>query len=75
MPLSLDASWEPDIWGRVRRSVEAGEAAAQASAADLAAARLSIQAELVQDYLQLRITDAQKTCSCIRRRNTARRLH
>ena len=58
--LVLDASWEPDIWGRVRRSVEAGEAAAQASAADLAAARLSIQAELVQDYLQLRITDAQK---------------
>jgi NodT family efflux transporter outer membrane factor (OMF) lipoprotein len=58
--LLLDASWEPDIWGRVRRSVEANEAAAQASAADLAAARLSIQAELVQDYLQLRIADAQK---------------
>ncbi|MFA5914719.1 MAG: efflux transporter outer membrane subunit [Burkholderiales bacterium] len=58
--VALDASWEPDIWGRVQRSVEAGEAAAQASAADLAAARLSIQAELVQDYLQLRITDAQK---------------
>lgn len=58
--LTLDASWEPDIWGRVQRSVEAGEAAAQASAADLAAARLSIQAELVQDYLQLRVTDAQK---------------
>jgi len=58
--LTLDASWEPDIWGRVQRSVEAGEAAAQASAADLAGARLSIQAELVQDYLQLRITDAQK---------------
>jgi len=58
--LTLDTSWEPDIWGRVRRSVEAGEAAAQASAADLAAARLSIEAELVQDYLQLRVTDAQK---------------
>jgi len=58
--LNLDASWEPDIWGRVQRSVEAGEAAARASAADLAAARLSIQAELVQDYLQLRVTDAQK---------------
>ena len=56
----LDAGWEPDIWGRVRRSVEAGEARAQASAADLAAARLSIQTELVQNYLQLRITDAQK---------------
>ncbi|CAG4885189.1 Outer membrane component of tripartite multidrug resistance system [Georgfuchsia toluolica] len=58
--LLLDASWEPDIWGRVRRSVEAGAAAAQAGAADMAAVRLSIQSELVQDYLQLRITDAQK---------------
>lgn len=58
--LALDAGWEPDLWGRVQRSVEAGEASAQASAADLAAARLSIQAELVQDYLQLRISDAQK---------------
>jgi NodT family efflux transporter outer membrane factor (OMF) lipoprotein len=58
--LMLDASWEPDIWGHVQRSVEAGQAAAQASAADLAAARLSIQAELVQDYLQLRVTDAEK---------------
>ena len=58
--LALNASWEPDLWGRVQRSVEAGEAAAQASAADLAAARLSIQAELVQDYLLLRTTDAQK---------------
>jgi NodT family efflux transporter outer membrane factor (OMF) lipoprotein len=58
--LALDAAWEPDLWGRVRREVEAGEASAQASAADLAAARLSVQAELVQDYLQLRVTDAQK---------------
>ncbi len=58
--LGLDASWEPDLWGQVRRSVEAGEATAQASAADLAAARLSIEAELVQDYLQLRITDADQ---------------
>jgi NodT family efflux transporter outer membrane factor (OMF) lipoprotein len=58
--LNLSASWEPDIWGRVQRSVEAGEAGAEASAADLAAARLSIQAALVQDYLQLRVTDAQK---------------
>jgi NodT family efflux transporter outer membrane factor (OMF) lipoprotein len=58
--LSLSASWEPDIWGRVQRLVEAGEANAEASAADLAAARLSIQAVLVQDYLQLRVIDAQK---------------
>lgn len=58
--LALDASWEPDLWGRVRRSVEAGTANAQASAADLAAARLTIQAELVQDYLQLRVSDAER---------------
>jgi NodT family efflux transporter outer membrane factor (OMF) lipoprotein len=55
----LSASWEPDLWGRVSRSVEASAASAQASAADLAAARLSIQAALVQDYLQLRISDVQ----------------
>ena len=55
--LSLGASWEPDLWGSVRRSVEAGQAGSQASADDLAAARLSIQAALAQDYLQLRVTD------------------
>jgi NodT family efflux transporter outer membrane factor (OMF) lipoprotein len=44
----------------VRRAAEAGAAAAQASAADLAAARLTIQAELVQDYLQLRVSDAER---------------
>lgn len=53
----VEASWEPDIWGGVRRAAQAGEAGAEASAADLAAARLSIQATLVQDYLQLRSTD------------------
>jgi len=58
--LGAQASWEPDIWGSVRRSVEAGEAGAQASAADLAAARLSIQALVAQDYLQLRVTDLLK---------------
>jgi NodT family efflux transporter outer membrane factor (OMF) lipoprotein len=55
--LGLAASWEPDLWGSVRRGAEAGEAGAQASADDLAAARLSIQTTLVQDYLALRITD------------------
>jgi NodT family efflux transporter outer membrane factor (OMF) lipoprotein len=57
---SLDASWEPDLWGAVRRSVQASDANTQASAAQLAAARLSVQATLAQDYLQLRITDQQK---------------
>jgi NodT family efflux transporter outer membrane factor (OMF) lipoprotein len=58
--LSLDASWEIDLWGRVRRQVEAGEASAQASAADVQVLRLSIQAELAQDYFQLRTLDAQQ---------------
>ncbi|OZI67039.1 efflux transporter outer membrane subunit [Bordetella genomosp. 11] len=57
---TLDASWEPDLWGAVRRSVEASNATAQSSAAQLAAARLSVQAALAQDYLQLRVTDEQK---------------
>ena len=58
--VGLNASWEADIWGRVRRSVEAGDATSEAGAASLAAARLSIQATLAQDYLQLRVTDLQK---------------
>ncbi len=55
--LGFAASWQPDLWGSVRRSVEAGNAGAQASADDLAGAQLSIQAAVVQDYLQLRVTD------------------
>ena len=58
--LSLDAGWEIDLWGRVRRQVESSTASAQASAADLQALRLSLQAELAQNYFQLRIADAQK---------------
>ncbi len=58
--LPVDVSWEPDVWGRVRRSVEASQANAQASEADLGAVRLSDQAELAQDYFQLRTLDAQK---------------
>ncbi len=56
--LSLDANWELDLWGRVRRSIESNEASAQASAGDLGAAKLSAQAELAQDYLLLRVQDA-----------------
>ena len=55
--IALQAGWEPDLWGGVRRAAEAGEAGSQASADDLAAARLSIQALLAQDYFQLRTTD------------------
>jgi NodT family efflux transporter outer membrane factor (OMF) lipoprotein len=57
--VGLNASWEPDLWGAVRRSVEAGEASARASADDLAAARLSVQSSLVQDYVQLRAIDLE----------------
>ncbi len=49
--------WEIDVWGRIRREVEASYASAQASAADLAAARLSVQSALATDYLDLRIND------------------
>ena len=58
--LPVDVSWEPDVWGRVRRMVEASQANAQASAADLGATQLSLQGELAQDYFQLRTLDAQK---------------
>lgn len=58
--LSLGASWEPDVWGRLRAGVESAAASAQASAADLASARLSAQGELVLDYFSLRSIDAQR---------------
>jgi NodT family efflux transporter outer membrane factor (OMF) lipoprotein len=57
---SLQAAWEPDLWGSVRRQVEAADSSAQASAADLAAARLAVQAAVVNNYLQLRLLDQQK---------------
>lgn len=53
----LEGSWAPDIWGKLRRTVEADVATAQASAADLALARLSMQATLAQDYIGLRTSD------------------
>ena len=58
--LPVDVSWELDVWGRIRRTVESNEASAQASAADLEAATLSARAELAQDYFQLRSLDGQK---------------
>ncbi|MGV8059175.1 MAG: efflux transporter outer membrane subunit [Smithellaceae bacterium] len=58
--VALNASWELDVWGKVRRQVEAGTASAEASFADLQAMRLSMQAELALNYFQLRTLDAQK---------------
>ena len=58
--LPVDVSWELDVWGRIRRSVESNEASAQASAADLVAARLSARAEVAQDYFLIESLDAQK---------------
>lgn len=58
--LPFDASWEPDLWGRIRNTVSASAFEAQATAADLENIRLSVQAELAFDYYQLRAFDAQK---------------
>jgi NodT family efflux transporter outer membrane factor (OMF) lipoprotein len=58
--LPFDFSYEVDLWGRVRRTVNVSREEAQASAADLATATLSIQAELAYDYFELRSADAQK---------------
>jgi len=57
--IALGASWEPDLWGGIRRNIESNRDLAQASDADLAAARLSVQATLAQTYLLVRVQDAQ----------------
>ncbi|MEO8135950.1 MAG: efflux transporter outer membrane subunit [Betaproteobacteria bacterium] len=60
LALPLDVSWELDVWGRVRRTVESSEANAQALAADLETARLSLQAELAVNYFLLRGIDSER---------------
>jgi NodT family efflux transporter outer membrane factor (OMF) lipoprotein len=57
--VSVGATWAPDVWGRVRRAIEGASATAQASAGDVANAKLSAQAELATDYLQLRADDEE----------------
>lgn len=57
--LGLTASWELDLWGRISAGVSAAQASAQASADDLAAARLSLQAAVAQTYFSLRAAEAQ----------------
>lgn len=57
--IPLNISWEPDFWGRVRRQIESSTASAQASAADLANTRLSLQGMLAASFFQLRGIDLQ----------------
>jgi NodT family efflux transporter outer membrane factor (OMF) lipoprotein len=58
--LPFDASWEPDLWGRIRNTVRVSAYEAQATVGDLQNVRLSVEAELAFDYYQLRALDAQK---------------
>jgi NodT family efflux transporter outer membrane factor (OMF) lipoprotein len=58
--LPFDLSYEVDLWGRIRRTVAAARAEAQASAGDLATTTLSMQAELAYDYFELRSADSQQ---------------
>ncbi|MEO6092498.1 MAG: TolC family protein [Novosphingobium sp.] len=55
----FDASWEIDLWGRVRRSVEGAEARAEAADADARATRLSLHAEVARSYIELRAAQAR----------------
>jgi NodT family efflux transporter outer membrane factor (OMF) lipoprotein len=56
---SVTGTWAPDLWGRIRRSIESARGQAQASEADLAGARLSAQGSLAADYFGLRENDAE----------------
>ena len=57
---SLGLTWDVDVWGRIRRSIEAAKASAQASAGDLANATLSAQTLVAAYYFQLREADEEK---------------
>ena len=59
LTLAGSGSWEPDFWGRIRRSVEAAHVTSQADAADMANISLSLQAAMATDYFQLRGLDSQ----------------
>ncbi|WP_370663631.1 efflux transporter outer membrane subunit [Massilia agri] len=59
--LNLGGDWEPDVWGRLRAGVTSAQASAEATAADLASARLSAQGEVAANYFTIRALDAQRT--------------
>jgi NodT family efflux transporter outer membrane factor (OMF) lipoprotein len=58
--IGLDAGWEIDLWGRIRRQIEASQAGAEASAADLENVRLSLRAQLATSYFLVRVADVQR---------------
>jgi NodT family efflux transporter outer membrane factor (OMF) lipoprotein len=60
LTLEGQASWEPDFWGQIRRTVEGARAAAQASNTDMANTELSLESEMAEDYLELRGLDLQQ---------------
>jgi multidrug efflux system outer membrane protein len=59
LTMAIQAGWEIDLWGRLRREAEAARARASASAGDLEALKLEVQSELAADYLILRATDEE----------------
>ncbi len=60
LQIPFELSYQLDVWGRVRRTVESYRAQAQASAADLAAVNLSMHSQLALDYFQARMLDAEE---------------
>jgi NodT family efflux transporter outer membrane factor (OMF) lipoprotein len=58
LTLQSSANWELDLFGRIRRQIESGTASAQASAANIALVRLTLQAELATNYFQLRYQES-----------------
>ncbi len=61
LTLEGTASWDLDLWGRIRRQVQEQVASTQASAAEVANSRLSLEASLATDYFELRSTDSLQT--------------
>jgi NodT family efflux transporter outer membrane factor (OMF) lipoprotein len=70
----LSASWSFDLWGKVRRQIEASRADAQMSAADLANVKLSLQATLASTYFQLRAAEALEAALTTTAANYSRAL-